>query len=212
EILPGAATVTFRRYGTAAANRVVARAPRLAAGPGRGHPPLGRRLRQARYRVAVDPVLAGPDLRARRGARRGRRAGGAGEALRRLSRTALERGDRERARHYFAELVALEPDYLVYASDYVALGTLQLEASDGDAARATWLRGAEVYPRNADIRRLLAEHFDESPPEVAPNIPPVREEELGVRRIPVRTEMITARTGVIDVVDRATAELRGDGA
>jgi tetratricopeptide (TPR) repeat protein len=132
-------------------------------------------------------------------------------ALKRLSRLALERGDRERARRLFAELVALEPDYLVYASDYVTLGTLQLEEGDREAARATWRTGADVYPRNAELRRLLAENFDETPPEKAPNIPLVQEEELGVRRIPVRTRMITARTGVLDVVDEATAGERRDG-
>jgi tetratricopeptide (TPR) repeat protein len=131
-------------------------------------------------------------------------------ALKRLARLALERGDRGRARKYFTELVALEPDYLVYASDYVALGTLQLGDGDRDAARDTWRAGAGVYPRNAELRRLLAEHFDETPPEKAPNIAPVREEELGVRRIPVRTRMITARTGVLEVVDEATAEIRRD--
>ncbi len=129
-------------------------------------------------------------------------------ALKRLSRLALERGDRARARGFFTELVALEPDYLVYASDYVTLGTLQLEDGDRDAARDTWRAGAGVYPRNPELRGLLAEHFDETPPEKAPNIPPVREEELGVRRIPVRTKMITARTGVLDVVDEATAGVR----
>src|SRR3989442_367027 len=112
-----------------------------------------------------------------------------------------ERGDRERARKLFAELVALEPDYLVYASDYVTLGTLQLETGDREAARATWRAGAGVYPRNADLRRLLEEHFGETPPEKAPKIPPVQEDELGVRRIPVRTRMITSRTGVLDLVD-----------
>src|SRR5437763_4430070 len=132
-------------------------------------------------------------------------------ALKRLSRLALERDDRERARRFFADLVALEPDYLVYASDYVTLGTLQLEAGERDAARATWRAGAATYPRNAELRRLLEEHFGETPPEKAPNIPPVREEELGVRRLPVRTEMITARTGVLDVVDTATHGVRRDG-
>jgi tetratricopeptide (TPR) repeat protein len=132
-------------------------------------------------------------------------------ALKRLSRLALERGDRPRAREYFTALVALEPDYLVYASDYVTLGTLQLEDGDRDAARDTWRAGASVYPRNAELRRRLGDQFDEAPPEKAPNIPPVREEEMGVRRIPVRTRMITARTGVLDVVDDATADVRRDG-
>src|SRR6267378_2753809 len=91
-------------------------------------------------------------------------------ALKRLSRLALERGDRARARGFCTELVALEPDYLVYASDYVTLGTLALDDGDRDAARDTWRAGAGVYPRNAELGRLLAEHFDETPPEKAPNI------------------------------------------
>lgn len=132
-------------------------------------------------------------------------------ALKRLSRLALERGDARRARGYFAELVALEPDYLVYASDYVTLGRLALEAGDREAARATWRAGAAVYPRNAELRGLLAEHFDEEPPRGEPTIAPVREQELGVRRLPVRTEMITARTGLLDVVDAATADTRAPG-
>jgi len=132
-------------------------------------------------------------------------------ALKRLSRLALERGDRDRARGYFADLVALEPDYLVYASDYVILGELQLEGGERDAARNTWRQGTTVYPRNAQLRGLLDDHFGEAPPAVEPNIPPVDEAALGVRRIPVRTEMISARTGILDVVDRATAQLRAEG-
>lgn len=129
-------------------------------------------------------------------------------ALKRLSRLALERGDADRARGYFAQLVGLEPDYLVYASDYATLGRLQVEAGDPDAARATLRQGAEVYPRNAELRGLLRDYFHEDPPYAEPNIAPVREDELGVRRLPVRTEMITARTGVLDVVDAATAGMR----
>lgn len=150
------------------------------------------RLDEAERRL--EAVLADRDLRR--------------HALKRLSRLALERGDAARARELFADLVALEPDYLVYASDYVTLGRLQLEAGERDAARATWRRGAEVYPRNADLHAALSKRFAEAPPDVAPNIPPVREDELGVRRIPVRTEMITARTGVLEVVDAATADIR----
>jgi tetratricopeptide (TPR) repeat protein len=132
-------------------------------------------------------------------------------ALKRLSRLALERGDAQRAEGYFADLVALEPDYLVYASDYVTLGGLQLESGQPDAARATLRAGAQVYPRNAELRALLREHFGEDPPDAEPSIAPVREEELGVRRLPVRTEMITARTGLLDVVDAATAATRTPG-
>jgi tetratricopeptide (TPR) repeat protein len=132
-------------------------------------------------------------------------------ALKRLSRLALERGDRERARRLFAELVALEPDYLVYASDYVTLAELQLDAGQEEAAQATLRQGATAYPRNLELRRLLSERFGDDRALAEPNIPPVDEAAMGVRRIPVRTEMISARTGVLDVVDAATASLRQAG-
>jgi tetratricopeptide (TPR) repeat protein len=132
-------------------------------------------------------------------------------ALKRLSRLALERGDRGRARRLFADLVALEPDYLVYASDYATLAELQLDAGEQEAAHATLRQGATAYPRNPELRRLLAERFGEDRPLAEPNIPPVDEAAMGVRRIPVRTEMISARTGVLDVVEAATAHLREPG-
>ena len=132
-------------------------------------------------------------------------------ALKRLSRAALARGDKARARAMFEDLVALAPNYLVFASDYVALGTLELEEGDRDAARATWRRGTEVYPRHATLRGLLKEHFGETRVAAAPRIPPVDEAALGVRRIPVRTPMITPRTGLLDVIDEATAGVRRPG-
>ena len=67
-------------------------------------------------------------------------------ALKRLSRLALDRGDRVRARRFFEELVAMAPDYLVYASDYEILGDLQLEAGDTEAAEVTWRKGARDLP------------------------------------------------------------------
>ena len=132
-------------------------------------------------------------------------------ALKRLSRAALARGDRGRARRMFEDLVALAPNYLVFASDYLVLGTLQLEDGDRDAARATWRRGVEVYPRHAHLRSLLDEHFGETGVAAAPRIPPVDEAALGVRRIPVRTPMITPRTGLLEVIDECTAGLRRPG-
>jgi tetratricopeptide (TPR) repeat protein len=132
-------------------------------------------------------------------------------ALKRLSKLALERGDREPARRLFADLVALEPDYLVYASDYVTLAELQFDAGEEEAAHATLRQGATAYPRNPDLRRLLSERFGEDRALAQPNIPPVDEEALGVRRLPVHTPMISARTGVLDVVDFATASLREPG-
>jgi tetratricopeptide (TPR) repeat protein len=132
-------------------------------------------------------------------------------ALKRLSRMALEHGDRPRARRWYEELVALSPNYLVYASDYARLAELQLEAGDDAAAHETLAAGARIYPRNAALRALRAERFGEEAPLSQPARAPVSEERVGAHRIPVRTELITARTGLAPVLERATAELRRPG-
>jgi tetratricopeptide (TPR) repeat protein len=126
-------------------------------------------------------------------------------ALKRLSRLTLGRGDRARARRFLEELVGMAPNYLVYASDHVTLGRLQLEDGDRDAAAVTWRRGAETYPRNQALRTLLIEHFGDHGPEIAPRIRAVDENDLGARRIPVRTPLITPRSGVLPVVKEAIA-------
>jgi tetratricopeptide (TPR) repeat protein len=132
-------------------------------------------------------------------------------ALKRLSRIALERGERAAARRWFEALVALAPDYLVYASDYVALGRLQLEAGDADAARETWRRGARIYPRHRELRVLRQEHFGEAESLAAPRVAPVAEQQAGVRRIPIPTPLITNRTDLAPLVDGATAGKRRPG-
>jgi tetratricopeptide (TPR) repeat protein len=128
-------------------------------------------------------------------------------ALKRLSRLTLDRGDRARARARFEALVDLAPDYLVYASDYVTLGTIQLEDGDLDAARETWRRGAAIYPRHHELARLRAQHFGDEAPVAAPSVPAVAEESLGVRRIPVRTPMISPRSDLVTVIGEAIAEV-----
>jgi tetratricopeptide (TPR) repeat protein len=132
-------------------------------------------------------------------------------ALKRLSRLALEAGDRERARRWFGELVSLAPNYLVYASDYVTLAELQLDAGEEQAARETLREGARTYPRNAPLRRLRQERFGEREALARPALAPVSEQRVGAQRIPVRTPMITARTGLVAVIDEATAQLRRPG-
>ncbi len=132
-------------------------------------------------------------------------------ALKRLSRLALERGESDRARRWFAELLELAPDYIVYASDYETAGTLELEADDRDAARAIWRRGGGIYPRHDGLRTLLREHFGEEGPAGRARIARVSEQEVGARRIPVRTPFITARTGLDAVIDEATADVREPG-
>jgi tetratricopeptide (TPR) repeat protein len=131
-------------------------------------------------------------------------------ALKRLSRLAMDRGDQSRARRFLEGLLALAPDYLVYASDYLLLGVLQLETGDRDAARTTWRRGARIYPRHAGLGCLLREQFGEQRPAVPP-IPPVDEATVGARRIPVRTPLITVRTGIVEVIEQATVRLRQPG-
>jgi tetratricopeptide (TPR) repeat protein len=132
-------------------------------------------------------------------------------AIKRLSRLALKRGDHNRALHWYSELVGLAPDYLVYSSDYATLGRLQFEAGDRDGARATWERGAKTFPRNGQLRKLRAEHFGEQEPPAMPRIKPVSENEIGARRIPVRTPMINARTGLLPLLDEASRALRRPG-
>jgi tetratricopeptide (TPR) repeat protein len=131
--------------------------------------------------------------------------------LKRLSKWAVDRDDKVRGLKYQTELIALAPDYLVYASDYTLLASLRLDAGDTEGAREILRRGAAIYPRNARIKEMLHEHFGESAPEKAPNIPPVDEREVGARRIPIRTGMITLRTGILPVIQEATAgKLRPD--
>lgn len=132
-------------------------------------------------------------------------------ALKRLSRLALEAGDREAARRWFGELVGIAPNYLVYASDYVTLAELQLEAGEDEVARETLRQGASTYPRNEALRRLRRERFGEQDALAEPNVAPVSEARVGAERIPVRTPMITSRTGLLAVVDEATRDLRRPG-
>lgn len=132
-------------------------------------------------------------------------------ALKRLSKWAVDRGDQPRALHYQTELIGLAPDYLVYASDYTLLSRLRLNAGDQAGARDILQRGASIYPRNKAIRQMLHEQFGESAPEKAPNIPPVNESEVGARRVPIKTDMITLRSGILPVIQKATqGQLRPD--
>ncbi|GAA4616371.1 hypothetical protein GCM10023195_72750 [Actinoallomurus liliacearum] len=125
-------------------------------------------------------------------------------ALKRLSKWAVDRGDKPRALKYQTELIALAPDYLVYASDYTLLAALRLEAGDPAGARDILQRGAAIYPRNKPIKEMLHQHFGELAPEKAPNIPPVDERAVGARRIPIKTKMITLRTGILPIIQEAT--------
>lgn len=132
-------------------------------------------------------------------------------AVKRLSRIALERSNDAEALRWFGELVGLAPDYLVYASDYVTLARLQLKAGDRDTAHETLTNGARIYPRNDELNALRAEHFGESEALSKPRIAPVSEERMGITRIPVRTPMIGPRTGLIGVLEPATAGVREPG-
>jgi tetratricopeptide (TPR) repeat protein len=132
-------------------------------------------------------------------------------ALKRLSRLALAAGDREEALRWFSELVGIAPNYLVYASDYTTLAELQLEAGDEAGARETLRKGAAIYPRNAALRELRSARFGEAGELSEPNIAPVSEERVGAHRIPVKTPMITSRTGLLPVVDETTRDVRRPG-
>ena len=132
-------------------------------------------------------------------------------ALKRLSHLALDRGDQVTARAHFEALVALAPDYLVYASDYVELGRLQLEDGDREAAHQTWRQGRTIYPRHTVLRALLAEHFDDHDVTSTPRIASVCEDDMGVTRVRVRTPIISLRTGLLEIVDEHTRDLRQPG-
>ena len=132
--------------------------------------------------------------------------------LKRLSQQALARGDRERARRWFRELIDLPraDQYIVYASDYLTFGDLLRDLGAQDEAREIYRRGAEIYLRNAPLRERLAALGEtvETPP---PSIPPVDEAAAGVRRIPVRTPYINARTDMVALIEEATRDVREPG-
>jgi tetratricopeptide (TPR) repeat protein len=132
-------------------------------------------------------------------------------ALKRLSRVALQSGDGVAARRWLEQLVDLAPDYLVYASDYVALGSLALADGDREQALETWRRGSRMYPRHAELRALRSEHFEDSESLARPRIAPVVEREAGATRMPVRTPLITPRTDLGELIDRCTAGQRRPG-
>ena len=83
-------------------------------------------------------------------------------ALKRLAQLALASGDREKTISRYSDLIAIAPNYLVYASDYVTLAGLQLEAGDRDGARETLRKGAEIYARNTEIAELREREFGEA--------------------------------------------------
>jgi len=132
-------------------------------------------------------------------------------ALKRLSQLALAGDEKPRAIEWFKKLIAIAPNYLVYASDYVTLANLQLESGDRDGARETLRKGAGIYGRNSDIRELREREFGDSEPLAQPKRAPVSEQDAGVTRIPVRTPLISARTGLLPVIDEATRDLREAG-
>src|SRR5262249_21763658 len=85
------------------------------------------------------------------------------DALKRLSKWAVDRGDRVRALKYQTDLIALAPDYLVYASDYTLLASLRLDAGDSAGAHEILQAGASIYARNAQINEMLHQQFGEAP-------------------------------------------------
>ena len=131
-------------------------------------------------------------------------------ALKRLAQLALASGDRDETIRRFNDLIAIAPNYLVYASDYVTLARLQLDAGEREAARETLRKGAEIYARNADIAELREGEFGESV-EAAPRVQQIAEQQSGTQRIPVRTPLISGRTGLLPLLDDATRDLRRPG-
>lgn len=134
-------------------------------------------------------------------------------ALKRLARIGLERGRIDDAIKWQSRLVGMAPNYLVYASDYLLLARLHDDNGDRESAGDVLMAGARMYPRNAMIRQSLRSMG--TPAEVIPSAPPVRsaidEGEMGVRRVPVVTPLITGRVDLASVIDAATAGIRHPG-
>lgn len=128
-------------------------------------------------------------------------------ALKRLARLARDRGDFESALKWQRLLVALAPNYLVYASDYLFLAELLCDAERTDEAIEVLNKGHSIYPRNPGINRALAE-LGVVPPKLAPKRPPVDEAAEGVSRTPIHTPLITEQSDLAAVVDAATAGIR----
>ncbi|MEI7625102.1 MAG: coenzyme F420-0:L-glutamate ligase [Actinomycetota bacterium] len=157
----------------------------------------GGRVEEAE--AVLEPQLEHPQLRR--------------HVLKRLSGQALDRGDKERARRWFGELVNLPlvDQYIVYASDYLTFGDLLIEAGATDEARELWRKAADIYRRDDTIRARLADHFGETIQTPPPQIASVDESEAHVQRIPVRTPYINARSDMIALIEEATRELRQPG-
>ena len=133
--------------------------------------------------------------------------------LKRLSGQALARGDKDRARRWFRELIDLprKDQYIVYASDYLTFGDLLVELGADDEAREVWRRGADIYRRNDEIRARLADRFSETVRTPPPDVAAVDEAAARVHRIPVRTPYINARSDMVALIEEATREVREPG-
>lgn len=133
--------------------------------------------------------------------------------LKRLSQQALARGDRERARRWFRELIDLPrgDQYIVYASDYLVFGDLLCDLGAPEEAREIYRRGADIYLRHQELRDRLAERFGEAVDTPPPAILPVDEQAAHAHRIPVRTPYINTRRDMVALIEEATREVREPG-
>lgn len=127
-------------------------------------------------------------------------------ALKRLARISLDKGEIETAIHWQSALIDLAPNYLVYANDYLTLANLYTDYGDSERAEAILRKAQGIYPRNEAISKALGE----TSPVAGPR-PRFDEEAAGVKRIPVKTPLITSRSDLVSVVDAATASIRRPG-
>lgn len=127
-------------------------------------------------------------------------------ALKRLARIALDRGEVETAIKWQSALIDLAPNYLVYANDYLTLASLYADCGYNERAQSVLRKAQAIYPRNNKISELLGEATP-----VRAVRPPFDEEAARVKRIPVKTPLITPRSDLISVVDAATASIRQPG-
>ncbi len=148
-------------------------------------------------------------------------------AYKRLARLWFRLGELSRALHWQERLVALAPNYLVYASDYVLLAWLQVRVwGDSAAASRTLQAGLEIYKKGGVIRAAAerlerGELLSEPPPLSWPatDTPSaarraltqafqMRDEDTGLRRIPVPAPLVTMHTDLVALADAATASVR----
>jgi tetratricopeptide (TPR) repeat protein len=150
-------------------------------------------------------------------------------ALKRLARFACAAEDVENALRWQEELVALAPNYLVYASDYLLLAALrQLQGNSHRGAIDAVEAGLRIYRKTQTLitarEALRTGEFDAESTVAASGWPraegspnswkrqprrvSVPEVEGEVERVPISTPIVTMHSDLLSVIDAATSSVR----